>query len=153
MKKLNLTELSKAFSVSQTTCRNWLNRGCPHERTSRGHLFVLADVIRWREESLKNVPVGSSEFEAARTEKEVYRAKMAKLNYERMDGTLVLAKEVTAAAFKCARLVRDSLLNIPGRLSAILAAEKDVHKINTMLDTEIRQALENLGKGEEACQS
>lgn len=143
--KLNLKGLSRSFGVSQVTIRNWVDKGIPCKRTSKGYTFDLTEAIQWREKHLQATKQGgSSEYEAARTEKEIYRAKMAKLNYERMDGTLILAEAVKAAAFDKARLVRDSLLNIPNRISPIVAAEKDVKKVNEMLDKEIRQCLETL---------
>lgn len=143
--KLNLTGLSKAFGVSQVTIRNWIDKGIPCKRTSKGYTFDLTAAIQWRERHLQaSKQGGSNEYEAARTEKEIYRAKMAKLNYERMDGTLVLAEEVKKASFEAARLVRDSLLNIPNRISPIVAAEHDAKKVHDLLDKEIRQCLETL---------
>lgn len=87
---------------------------------------------------------GSSEYETARAQKEIFRAKTAKLNFERMSGELVPAKDVRNAAFEKSRLVRDSLLNIPARVSPILAAEKEAKKVYELLDKEIRQCLETL---------
>jgi phage terminase Nu1 subunit (DNA packaging protein) len=141
--KLNLKGLSKAFGVSQVSVRNWIDRGIPCKRTSKGYTFDLTEAIQWREKHLQKAKQGSNnEYEAARTEKEIYRAKMAKLNFERMDGSLVSAKDVTDCAFEKARQIRDSLLNIPARVSPILAAEKDSKKVHEILDKEIRQCLE-----------
>lgn len=143
--KLNLKGLSNAFGVSQVTIRNWIDKGIPCKRTSKGYTFDLTEAIQWREKHLQATKQGgSNEYEAARTEKEIYRAKMAKLNYERMEGTLILADEVKKAAFEKARLVRDSLLNIPARVSPIVAAEHDSKKVNEILTNEIRQCLEAL---------
>lgn len=143
--RLNLKGLSKAFGVSQVSIRNWLDKGLPHKRTSKGYTFDLSESIQWREKHLQAAKMGgSSEFEAARTEKEVYRAKMAKLNYERLDGSLVPAGAVREQAFEKARQVRDSLLNIPARVSPILAAEMNAKRVNEILDKEIRQCLESL---------
>jgi hypothetical protein len=64
-----------------------------------------------------------------------------------MDGALVPAKDVTTAAFEKARTVRDQLLNIPSRVSPILAAETNAAKVHEILDKEIRQALEVLSAG------
>ena len=52
-----------------------------------------------------------------------------------------------SAAFSKARIARDSLLNIPDRIAAVLAAEADQEKIHALLSSEIRQALEDLTGG------
>lgn len=44
-------------------------------------------------------------------------------------------------AFECARTIRDSMLNIPDRLSAELAAETDAARVHSRLEEEIRKAL------------
>ena len=69
---------------------------------------------------------------------------MAKLNYERLEGSLVYAKDVRQAAFEKGRLVRDQLLNIPARVSPIIAAERDPKKTHEILTNEIRQCLETI---------
>jgi hypothetical protein len=75
-----------------------------------------------------------------------YKAAIKKLEYEERVGKLVDAKKVQEIAFDTARRARDSLLNIPDRLSAILAAESDETKVRSILNQEIRQALEELVK-------
>ena len=143
--KLSLKGLSKAFGVSQVSVRNWITKGIPCKRTSRGYTFDLTEAIQWREKHLQESKQGcNNEYEAARTEKEIYRAKMAKLNYERLEGSLVYSKDVKEAAFESVRLLRDQLLNIPGRVAPIIAAEKDPKKTHEILDKEIRQCLESL---------
>jgi phage terminase Nu1 subunit (DNA packaging protein) len=125
-----------------------LARASPISELPGGYTFDLTEAIQWREKHLqKSKQSGNNEYEAARTEKEIYRAKMAKLNFERMDGALVPAKDVTTAAFEKARTVRDQLLNIPSRVSPILAAETNAAKVHEILDKEIRQALEVLSAG------
>lgn len=143
-KKLSLKAIKKAFGVTDKTIRNWIDKGMPCEKLSKVYQFDLSACIKWRETYLQESKKGNDAYEAARTEKEIYRAKMAKLNYERMDGTLVLAAEVQKAAFSKARQVRDSLLNIPNRVSPIIAAEHDAKKVNEILTNEIRQCLETL---------
>jgi hypothetical protein len=59
-------------------------------------------------------------------------------------GQLVEVAEVRASGFKIGRQIRDGMLNIPDRLSTLLAAETDPKQIHAMLVTEIRQVLEVL---------
>lgn len=159
IEKLSLKGLSKAFGVSQVSVRNWITKGIPCKRTSRGYIFDLTEAIQWREKHLQESKQGSNnEYEAARTEKEIYRAKMAKLNYERMEGSLVYAADVKNTAFETGRMLRDQLLNIPARVSPIIAAERDTKKVNEILTKEIRQVLETIAAdliegGKSQCQN
>lgn len=72
------------------------------------------------------------------------RADKADLEVRELKRELVPYKDVQNAAFEKARMVRDQFMNIPSRLSPILAAEKEAKKVNEMLDKEIRQILEAL---------
>ncbi len=87
-------------------------------------------------------------YNKSRTIKEVYGARKAKLEYETMAGELVEKRKVKMEAFNVARKVRDAMLNIPSRMSAQLAAETDPHKVHTILEQEIVQALEELAREE-----
>jgi phage terminase Nu1 subunit (DNA packaging protein) len=82
----------------------------------------------------------------AKTMRELYAARMAKLKYEEAKKTLVPAKQVTDQAFESARLVRDALLAIPSRMRERLAAEDSPAKIYGLLVAEIESALAELAK-------
>lgn len=73
-----------------------------------------------------------------------YQARLAKLEFDEKSGKLHDISECSKNAFKSARATRDAMLGIPDRLSAELAGETDQVKIRRRLDTEIRQALDNL---------
>lgn len=83
-------------------------------------------------------------YTKARTAREVYQAKLAKLSFEEKMGQLVPAEQVKADAFKVARTVRDAMLNISGRIAHQLAAETDPAVISARIDGEIREALRDL---------
>lgn len=76
--------------------------------------------------------------------KAAYEARLAKLSFEEKSGKLVEVDGVRVEAFKIARTVRDSIMNIPERISAQLAAEVDPHKCYLMLSRELNEALEAL---------
>ena len=59
-------------------------------------------------------------------------------------GELVPIEEVKTEVFNVARVVRNNLLNIPDRVSALLASMSDTEKIHETLTEEIRTALEEL---------
>jgi len=86
----------------------------------------------------------SSTYAQSRAIRENFQARLAKLEFEQKSGKLVDADDVKKQAFKAARTVRDSMLNIPDRIAAELAAETDTFKIHKRITDEIRKALESL---------
>lgn len=83
-------------------------------------------------------------FQQARTLREAYMARLAKLEFDEKSGLLVKADAVKNEAFKVARTVRDNMLNIPDRIAAELANETNQFKIHQRLTQEIRRALEDI---------
>ena len=81
------------------------------------------------------------DFVTARTMREAFRAKMAKLEYEEKSGTLTEAAKVRQDAFKAGRIIRDELLAIPDRLADVLAAEDDPRKVGELLQEELEAIL------------
>ena len=73
-----------------------------------------------------------------------YKAALMKLEYEEKSGELVKVSKVEADFFNIARMVRDSILNIPDRISAELASTTDTHVVSEKLTTELVAALEEL---------
>lgn len=85
-----------------------------------------------------------SDFNRARAVRETYKARLAKLEYEELSGKLVNADEVKVAAFNASRRVRDRILQIPRRISAQLAAETEAYNVESLLNSALREALEEL---------
>jgi phage terminase Nu1 subunit (DNA packaging protein) len=77
----------------------------------------------------------------SRIKTEVERGKLAELDRKQREGELVERSEVEEAAFASARRIRDALLNIPGRVASLYAAETDPQKIHQNLEDEIRTVL------------
>ncbi|WP_257292916.1 hypothetical protein, partial [Endozoicomonas sp. ONNA1] len=84
------------------------------------------------------------DFVTARTMREAFRAKMARMEYEEKAGKLTDAAKVRDDAFRAGRMLRDALLGIPDRLADVLAAEEDSLAVRQLLENEIGQALEKL---------
>jgi len=80
-------------------------------------------------------------YKAAQTAKEIARAKLIQIQVREKEGSLVEIAQVQKDAFDAGRNVRDALLNIPDRISSILAGEKKEAKIRKMLTSEIKNAL------------
>lgn len=85
-------------------------------------------------------------YQTSRAIRETYNAKLTRLDYEERMGKLLKAEEVAADAYETARRVRDRLLGIPSRMSAVLASETDSKSIERLLDQELRIALEELSR-------
>lgn len=83
-------------------------------------------------------------FQQARTLREAYMARLAKLEFDEKSGLLVRADAVKNEAFRTARTVRDNMLNIPDRIAAELANETNQFKVHQRLTQEIRRALEDM---------
>lgn len=93
-------------------------------------------------------PTKKISFSQARSIKEKYGARLAKLKFEEESKKLVRADEVKADAFKTARIVRNLLLNIPDRVSAELASITDPFEVNMRLKKEINDCLKSLSSYE-----
>lgn len=83
-----------------------------------------------------------------RIKSEVERAKLLELKAKVETGKYVDADEVRVAAFNQGRIVRDNLLNVAGRLAAVVAAESNERRCFDLIDEEIRQAIVALTGGE-----
>ena len=86
----------------------------------------------------------------AKTDREYWRAQITKLEYEREVGDLVNASEVRNTAFKFARMMRDAILSIPDRMTAVLMEHTgkgaDQKKIHEVLRQESQKVLEDFEK-------
>ena len=106
--------LSKIFGVSVNTIDAWLRKGMPHKISKGGNYeFDIENIIKWRESLLK---VSDDEMRKARIQREVYKAKLCQLQFEKESGLLVYAADVADCAFEKARLLRDQVLGIPARI-------------------------------------
>ena len=81
---------------------------------------------------------------SARTAKDVYQARLIKLEFDRQSGKMVDAAEVEQSAFMVARAVRDAMLNIPDRVAHMLAGQTDAKAIHKTLTDEIMQVCGDL---------
>ncbi len=80
--------------------------------------------------------------------KNIEQIKLLKLQCKEKEGELVKWDDAKNKVYLFIRMVRDLVLNIPDRVSPILAAEKDPRKINDILAMELRKALEAAAKHE-----
>jgi transcriptional regulator with XRE-family HTH domain len=85
-------------------------------------------------------------FAEAKTMKEVYLAKMARLKYQEEAGRFLEKAEVERRAQNVGMVVRQNLLSLPSRLMDQLAFESDPREINALLEAEVREVLTMLAE-------
>lgn len=76
-----------------------------------------------------------------RIKSEAERGKLLELKAKVETGKYVDTDEVKVAAFNKGRIVRDNLLNVAGRLAAVVAAESNERRCFELIDGEIRHAI------------
>lgn len=87
-----------------------------------------------------------TDYQDARTSREGYLAKLAKVEYERVCQQTVDRQAVHDAAHRYGRLLRDTLLGVPKQISSDLAAITDPWALEQLLTERLRQTLEDVSK-------
>ena len=95
------------------------------------------------------MPSGPS-FAQSRAVRELYLARLSKLDFEERSGQLVRLAEVEHTVAVVCQTVRDHLLALPDRIAGSLAAETDATQVRGMLRREIWEALRELARSLEA---
>ena len=101
-------------------------------------------LIRSDQKNSATDPTPSVDFVTARTMREAFKGRLAKLEFEEKSGKLTDAATVKNDAFEAGRIIRDELLTIPDRLADVLAAETDPRETRKKLYEEIEQVLNRL---------
>jgi hypothetical protein len=91
---------------------------------------------------------GNVTFVQARTAHEIAKAHLARLRLQRMKGELVDRARATALVFRLGREERDSWLNWPARIAALIAADLGVeaHAVQKLIDAHVRGHLAELAE-------
>jgi hypothetical protein len=87
-------------------------------------------------------------FVEARTAHEIAKAHLARLKLQERKGELVDRANAAALVFRLAREERDSWINWPARVAALMAAELGVeaHPMQKVLETHVRAQLAELAE-------
>lgn len=80
----------------------------------------------------------------ARAAKEVYLARQAKVKYEKLKGALISSEELERDWEEIAGNLQQSLMAIPDRIDALLAAEQDRERCNKIIRDELIHSLESI---------
>lgn len=83
-------------------------------------------------------------YYAARASRERINAAQQQLDYSKALGLLVSSAEVKQLSSRRYRAIRDRILNIPDRVAAILAAEREPAQVHTILTAELKRVLHEL---------
>lgn len=94
--------------------------------------------------SRRKAKLNNNSYTEVRTQEKNLKIELLELDVALKKGTMVLTKDVEYAAFTAAREIRDSMLNIPDRVAAILAAETDEIRVRDILTEHIEGELEAL---------
>lgn len=92
-------------------------------------------------------PMGAN-YQQGRAVKEIYQAKLTRLQYEKESKKVMPVDEVRVIAFNTGRVIRDRMLNIPDRVIPQLIGRTDAFAMKEILTKEINKALEELAKNE-----
>jgi hypothetical protein len=93
------------------------------------------------EPGLSTRPSAGPSFAQSRAVRELYLARLAKLEYERQAGKLLQADAVNHALAIIMRDTRDHLLALPDRLAEAVAVEMNPLEVRNILSQEIRETL------------
>lgn len=83
-------------------------------------------------------------YYAARAKREEHQAALAELELLEQLGKLVSVDDLREVVGRRYRAMRDKILNIPDRVAAILAAEKDPARVHAALTAELKRVLHEL---------
>ena len=84
-----------------------------------------------------------------KTAHELYKAQLTQLALQEKKGQLIQKEMVKAQVGQLSRQVRDSWMNWPSRVSALMAAELDIeeHALHIILERYVREHLNDIGDG------
>ena len=144
---VNRTQLADVFGVSMPTVDAWVRAGCPVvQRGTRGveWKFDTADVAKWRQERAVNDATGDKQQDANEIERRTKLAKMrqAELEVAKAMGLVAEIADFERVQSARAAVIRQNLLNVPGRAVLQLLGETDEATFKQKLRAEIVLALE-----------
>ncbi len=166
MTNVSLSEFAKSAGISPPMVTKLIRQGVLNDAIvkQKGKKRIKLNLERARElyrkgvdpafkkgaPSIKNEDVseairgksGDQSFIEARTWAERYKAAERKLNFEIKQNKWMLKSEARDEAFNAARVARDTLLNMPARVAAIVAADTDESSVYQILYKELREVID-----------
>ncbi len=136
--------------------RQGISREAVRKQIQRGQLCLVdgkVDEIQAKKDLLKNNrnnKVSASIKELllqTKLENEIERGKILKLERQEKEQSLIPADKMKETLFRKGRVIRDAMLNLPDRVSSLVATMQDAGEIHMLLTNEIRSILEELSNG------
>lgn len=85
-----------------------------------------------------------SDYHVHKAEREKYLAGIARIEFDKASGQTVERQPVVDAAYRCGRMMRDSIMGLNKQLAPELAAMSDAWEIERMLNDRYRGALQEV---------
>ena len=158
-KALSQNAIGRALNLSSSGMVKLKKQGCPMDsvesvrawRQKRQNIAARKpepeqdrpQVIRAIEVKPDGSEIDESQDEA-RTRREIAEANLAEMKESEQRGDLIRVDAVKTALAHAYSATRDALLQIPARLSPLLAADADPTSVQNSLHAEIHQALQHL---------
>ncbi len=133
---LSRAQVASAIGTTRQAVEKWLAKGCP---VNDNGTLSLPAVIGWRIEREKTVRKPDQWLEKYRKQK----AKIARLELQRLRGDLVPAGEAEAVIREAVGAAKTSFLAMPRKLAARLVG-KEPREIEAEMAEEIREILNKL---------
>lgn len=130
----------RRFLVESEAMEDWIKNTNEQQKENAASFNVEAKEEKMSEQMENGFP----KLVESRAIKEAFRARIEKIRYEEMLGKLVDIEKAQTEYFNIARKIRDSLMAIPDRISAELAAETNQFTVNKKLTNELKVALREL---------
>ena len=111
------------------------------KKGERGEYSAQSVYDYWKSKIDKSKPITHSEI---KMQQDKLKNERLELEIEKERGSLVSREERERDEALAARRVRDALFNIIPRTIPLLTAETDPHNVQTILNNEIRHALDGL---------
>jgi hypothetical protein len=89
-----------------------------------------------------------SSYASSRAAREVYMARLAKLEFEERSGKLMDADQVRAQIFGLGRRLRDAFLGLPDRMAPVVTGQSDQAEVHRILTEEVTTCLAELSSAQ-----
>ncbi len=150
MKDIDVDRLAQILTISVRRVQQLVGEGVII-KSGRGRYDLVGSVqgyVQYLSDLIPNKQADGATREARinaeqqRAELLKERTKLARLHRKEKEGLLVDKEQERREAFKLARALRNGILNIPARVAAKYAGEKDTEKVFLSLQKELSKALE-----------
>lgn len=162
MKPRSQNHLAELLGISRSSCSALASRGMPTDSLEAAQAWRERnlDPARRKDGTRSDEPIREpnpsdeqpESFDQARTRDKIAEANLREMAAAKRRGELIEIAVVVAQLGKDYATTRDTLLQIPARMAALLAAESDPAVVQVMLHAEIHQALVQLSGTSDAIQ-